>query len=107
MKKSSIICWTTVLAVLCLASCLAFWFYIVLEKTLMADGILIVASDGAEMRVAGRSLYVVAGHADSPRFSPLFPYVAIGLYLPLVALALFGALSLFQPGNKFERRLQS
>jgi hypothetical protein len=91
----SITRWLILLAVLLLALCLGFWCFVVLDKTLLADGILIVASDGAEMRVKGNSLIVHAGLADSPRFSPMFPYVAASVYLLLVILALLGANSLF------------
>jgi hypothetical protein len=101
MTMFSIARWFTVLIVLLIGLCLGFWCFVVLDKTLLADGILIVASDGAEMRVNGDSLIVHAGSADRPQFSPLFPYVAAGLYLLLVILALFGAASLFpSPQNK-------
>jgi hypothetical protein len=83
-----------------IALCLGFWCFVVLDKTLLADGILIVASDGAEMRVMGDSLLVLAGSADSPRFSPLFPYVAASIYLVLVILALSGTASLFATASK-------
>ena len=102
MKKRPIVRCITVLVVVLIACCLGFWCFVVLEKTLLADGILIVASDGAEMRVAGKGLTVLAGYADIPRFSALFPYIAASLYLVLVAFALLGAASLFRTGSKHE-----
>ena len=106
MKKLSILRSMILLMVLLIAVSLGFWSFVVLEKTLLADGMLIVASDGAEMRVTGGTLYVLAGSADRAAFSPLFPFIAGVLYLVLVIFALLGATSLFRtfkPESSIER----
>ena len=96
MQMRHIFRWLTVSVVGLFAALLAFIGYEVFSTVFPSDAIVITASDGANLRVDGRSLEVLTGHAGTASFSPLLIPVAIGLFVILAVFALIGAASLFR-----------
>ena len=96
MKKRNVCRWFTVSVVVLFAALLAFIGYEVFSTVFPSDAIVITASDGASLRVDGRALEVLAGHAGTASFSPLLLPVAAGLFAVLAAFAIIGAVSLFR-----------
>ena len=96
MQTRHVFRWLVVSVVALLAALLAFNGYEVFSTVFPGDSIVITASDGARMRVDGRGLEVLAGHAGTASFSPLLLPVATGLFTILAVFALIGAASLFR-----------
>ena len=96
MRKRKFFRWLTVSVVALFVVLLAFIGYEVFSTVFPSDAIVITASDGASLRVDGRALEVLAGHAGTASFSPLILPLAIGLFAVLAAFAFIGAASLFR-----------
>ncbi len=96
MKERHVLRWLTVSVVALFAALLAFIGYEVFSTVLPSDAIVITAADGASLRVDGRALEVLAGHAGTASFSPLLLPVAASLFAVLAVFALIGAASLFR-----------
>ena len=88
--------WLTISVVALFAALLAFIGYEVFSTVFPSDAIVITASDGASLRVEGRALEVLTGHAGTASFSPLVLPMAISLFSVLAVFALIGAASLFR-----------
>ena len=96
MQIRHIFRWLTIGVVALFAALLAFIGYEVFSTVFPSDAIVITASDGASLRVDGRALEVLTGHAGTASFSPLLLPVAISLFAVLAVFALIGAASLFR-----------
>ena len=96
MQTRRVLKWLAVSVVALFAALLAFIGYEVFSTVFPTDAIVITASDGASLRVDGRALEVLTGHAGTASFSPLLLPVATGLFTVLAVFALIGAASLFR-----------
>ncbi|MEN9675694.1 MAG: hypothetical protein RIS76_1590 [Verrucomicrobiota bacterium] len=96
MQVRQVLRWLAISVVALFAGLLGFIGCEVFSMVFPNDAIVITASDGASLRVDGRALEVLRGHAGTASFSPLLRPVAISLFSVLVVFALIGAASLFR-----------
>ena len=96
MKNRHVLRCLTVGIVALFTVLLAFIGHEVFSTVFPGNAIVITASDGASLRVDGRALEVLTGHAGTTSFSPLLLPVATGLFAVVAVFALIGAASLFR-----------
>jgi len=96
MKTRHVLRWVIVSVVALFTALLAFIGYEIFSTVFPSDAIVITASDGASLRVDGRALEVLTGHAGTASFSPVLLPVATGLFVVLAVFAIIGAASLFR-----------
>lgn len=99
MFRQPILKWGVVGLVVLSATLLAFIGHDVISTVLPGDGILIHASDGANLQVNGRTLVVLSGGAGTMAYPSILLPVSASLFALVVVFALIGAASLFRRGK--------